>query len=102
MARSRIELQALLETILGTRNVYFQPPATIRMSYPCIVYSLSRGSYRYADNNKYRSLRQYSVTVIDRSPTSKIADAIELLDYCEHNITFAHENLNHYAFTLYF
>jgi len=102
MARSRIELQALLETILGTRNVYFQPPATIRMSYPCIVYSLTRGLNRYADNIKYRNLRQYSVTVIDRSPTSKIADAIELLDYCELNTTFAHENLNHYVFTLYF
>ena len=35
----RLELQDLLETVLGSQYVYFQPPATLRMRYPCIVYA---------------------------------------------------------------
>lgn len=102
MAQPRIDLHSSLVEILGSQNVYYQPPSTIRMAYPCIVYALTRGVNRYADNIKYRNLRQYSVTVIDRSPTSKIADAIEILDYCELTTTFVTDNLNHYVFTLYF
>lgn len=40
MAKSRIDLQYLLENILGSRHVYFQPPETVKMNYPAIVYSL--------------------------------------------------------------
>ena len=38
----RTELQTLLEEILGSKNVYFQPPDTVSMKYPAIVYSLNR------------------------------------------------------------
>ena len=37
MAR-RLELQNLLANLLGTNNVYFQPPPTVQMEYPAIVY----------------------------------------------------------------
>ena len=38
MAKTRLELQSVLEQTLGSRNVYFQPPASVKMKYPAIVY----------------------------------------------------------------
>ena len=37
---SRLELQDTLETILESRNVYFNPPESIKMNYPAIIYKL--------------------------------------------------------------
>ena len=39
MAKTREELHELLVSVLGSRNVYFQPPESIRMQYPAIVYA---------------------------------------------------------------
>ena len=38
---SRLELHEEFCNILGSRSVYFQPPASIKLNYPCIVYSIS-------------------------------------------------------------
>ena len=38
---TRIELQSKLEELLGSRQVYYQPPETVKMEYPAIVYSKS-------------------------------------------------------------
>ena len=35
---TRLELQSKLEEILGSRQVYYQPPETVKMEYPAIVY----------------------------------------------------------------
>lgn len=40
MSKSRIDFQHLLEEILGSPHVYFQPPATVKLEYPAIIYSL--------------------------------------------------------------
>lgn len=98
----RLELQALLETILGTDNVYFQPPANVQMEFPAIVYNRDSTEILFAGNLPYRHTRRYEVTVIDRDPDSEIPDQIAALPMCLHNRTFAADNLNHYVFTLYF
>lgn len=98
----RIELQALLETILGSRQVYFQPPESIKLSYPCVIYELDTIDSVYADNAKYKKQRRYSVTLIDRNPDSIFIDSILDLPYCSFNKHFKSDNLNHYTFTLYY
>lgn len=44
MAEPRQKLDAILRQIVkdacGKENVYYQPPANLRMSYPCICLSL--------------------------------------------------------------
>ena len=35
----RLQLHEELCSVLGSRNVYFQPPETIKLTYPCIIYS---------------------------------------------------------------
>ena len=47
---------------------YFQPPESIKMNYPAIVYSLDDIDKTYANDGVYLSNRRYAVTVIDKDP----------------------------------
>lgn len=98
----RYQLQAILEDILGSTNVYFQPPATTAMKYPCIVYEREYINTDFADNRPYSHRDRYQVTVIDRKPDSTIVDRVKMLPMCTFNRYFASDNLNHNVFTMYF
>lgn len=98
----RLQLHELLCSILGSRNVYFQPPESIRMNYPAIVYALDAIENTYANDRVYLSERRYAVTVIDVDPDSLIADKIAMLPLCRFNRLYTSDNLNHYVFELYF
>lgn len=98
----RLSLQALLETALGSANVYFQPPANVQMLYPCIVYSRDNASSDFADNKPYRVEKRYQVTVIDRNPDSSIPDKIAAMPLTTFNRFFTANGLNHDVFVVYF
>ena len=51
----RVELQAYLEKILGSENVYYQPPSNVKMEYPAIKYDLNDVYKSYAGDKVYRS-----------------------------------------------
>lgn len=95
-------LQALLEGILGSRHVYFQPPANVQMQYPCIVYRRDTATTEFAANQPYRYSKRYQVTVIDRNPDSDIPDKVAALPMCTFNRFFVADNLNHDVFNVYF
>ena len=99
---TRLELQSLLESILGSRNVYFQPPETVRMSYPCIVYQRNDEVNQFADNRPYVHDKQYILTVIDKNPDSVIPDKIAELPRSRYDRHFTADNLNHDVFTIYY
>jgi hypothetical protein len=97
---SRLQLQTLLEEI--TEHVYFQPPSSIQMQYPCIVYIRDGSDTKYADDAPYTHAKRYQVTVIDRNPDTELSDQLERLRYCSFDRYFPADNLNHYVFTLFF
>ena len=99
---SRIELQAKLEELLGSSNVYFQPPETVKIKYPCIIYEIDRLNSMFADNVRYTSMKGYLITVIDKNPDSLIPDAIANLPLCSFDRRYTTDNLNHTTFTIYF
>lgn len=99
---SRLELQTLLEELLGSRNVYFQPPESVKMKYPAIVYGLDNIENSFADDGVYLSKKRYLVTVIDEDPDSPIVDKVAALPTCRFNRRFQSDNLNHDVFILYF
>lgn len=101
MGLSRLELQDLLEELLGSKQVYFQAPGKEKMQYPAIVYEHSANSNRFADDRKYIRKRRYTVTVIDRNPDSPIAEKVGDLPYCEMTRHFTSDHLNNYVFNLY-
>jgi hypothetical protein len=102
MARQRTELQTILENVLGSRNVYFQPPENYRIKYPCIIYTLDSMDSKYADNTRYFDKKSYMVTVIDKDPDSTIPDKICDIPMCRFSRFYTSDNLNHYVFIIYF
>jgi len=99
---NRLNLQTLLENILGSRNVYYQPPESVEMKYPAIVYGLEDIENTFADDGVYLSQKKYSVTVIDKNPDSDYVDKVAALPTCRFNRHYKSDNLNHYVFSLYF
>lgn len=99
---TRLELQALLEDILGSRNVYYQPPASVLMKYPAIVYSRYDIENFHANNRVYGQVNAYMVTVIDKNPDSEYVKKISMLPLCAYDRHYVSDNLNHDVFTLYY
>ena len=105
----RLDLHWILVDILGTRNepltkqrVYFQPPSTIFMDYPCIVYSLDEVDEKFADNLLYQRKKRYQITVVDRNPDSLFPDMVAKLPYTSFSSFFVTDNLNHFVYSTYF
>ena len=96
------ELQAIFEEILGRRNVYYNPPASVKMNYPAIVFSRSRIDKRSANNAAYMFNYRYEVTVIDGDPDCKYIKDILSLPMCTFDRHFVSDNLHHNTFTLYY
>lgn len=99
----RIELQSKLEEILGGRAVYFQPPASIRLQYPCIVYKVGNGDAKYADDKLYKYTHSYDVTYISKQPRiDMITTMLSTFQMCRLSTTYCSDNLYHYVFNLYY
>lgn len=99
---TRLELHDVLVDVLGSSNVYFQPPETIKMEYPCIVYQRSSGDSIFADNQGYRFTNRYQITLIDKNPDSEVLDRLAVLPLCTYDRHYNTDNLNHDIFNLYF
>lgn len=99
---TRADLHEILKDVLGTDNVYFQPPASLNMAYPCIVYRRDNRDARFANNGLYKNRKRYLVTVIDQNPDSDIPDKVGVLPLCSFDRFYAANNLNHDAFRLFF
>lgn len=99
---NRIDLHKILCEVLGSKNVYFQPPESVKMKYPAIVYSLSRIENRNANNSVYNQNNAYDVILIDSDPENETVNRISRLPLCRFDRYYVSNNLNHYAFTLYF
>ena len=99
---SRLQLQTELEELLGSKNVYYQPPASVKMSYPAIVYSRNEIRNDFANNDVYSQNRSYEVIVIDKNPDSEIVDRVSQLPMCRFDRHYTSDNLNHDVFTLFY
>lgn len=101
---TRLELQSDLKKILGTNYVYYQPPESIKLTYPCIVYSQDAPANYYADNRAaYKLTKKYSITYIDTNPDSDIIERmLNKFQFISAGSPYVSDNLNHYPFTLYY
>lgn len=98
----RLNLHTILKAVLQAVNVYFQPPPSQQMVYPCIVYERSAGSTKFADNYPYNTQKGYTITVITTDPDSAIPDRVAKLPTCVFNRHFVVNNLNHFVFNIYY
>ena len=98
----RTDLHRKFEIALGNENVYFQPPESVKLKYPCIIYGLSKLSIKHADDRPYLIDRAYDGILIDRNPDNRILDALLKFPLCEFGKPYPADNLNHYPFTIYY
>lgn len=99
----RTKLHEQLVKVLGSRNVYFQPPESIKLKYPCIIYHTSIGRSFNADNNAYIFTDSYDVTVIDSDPDSQIPDRVlRSFSMIRKEKPYNADGLYHSPFVLYF
>ena len=102
MPKTRLDFQAFLEALKGDRNVYFQPPPSVRMSYPAIVYHLSDIENEKADNLSYLQHVSYDLVYITKNPDDPMIKTISKLPMCMFNRFYTAENLNHYSYTIFY
>ena len=72
---NRESLHDLLVELLGSPNVYFDPPENLKMKYPAI-------------------------TIIDEDPDSEIIDRISQLPMCTYEQQFTSNGMNHIVFII--
>lgn len=99
---TRIDLQVLLETLLGSTNVYYQPPETLKINYPAIIYSKSRIDTKKADDSTYLKNTRYNIIVVDKKPDNPVIDKLLSLPYCSYDRHYNSDKLNHDSLILYY
>ena len=100
---SRLELHNELKALLGSNNVYFQPPESEKIKYDCFVYKLSDILGRHANNKNYSHFKRYEVTLITKKADNDLIDSIILhFPYCIYNRSFTSEYLYHHVFYIYY
>lgn len=102
MAKDRLEFQSLLESLIGSRNVYFQPPASLKMNYPAIVYKLANIQNEHADNLPYIQDTSYQVTYITKDPDDPVIKKLASFPKCLYDLYYPADNLNHYVYTIFY
>lgn len=98
----RIELHHILCDILGTNNVYYQPPENLQMKYPCIRYNKIGIESKYADNKKYNNKTRYQIIYIDKNPDNATIEKILDLPLTSFDRHYASNNLHHDVVDIYY
>lgn len=98
---TRMDLQKVLRDILGSSNVYYQPPESMKIEYPAIVYFLDNVDFIFADDVKYKRTDRYAIQLITRDPEPSFINDILELDYCNFERSYVTDNLNHFIFEIF-
>lgn len=99
---SRLDLHAIFKAIPGVVEVYFQPPDSRQLLFPCIIYSRDMKDEKFANNELYAWKRRYLVTIVDKNPDSSIPDLVARLPLTSFSRHYRADNLNHDVYSIYF
>ena len=98
----RLELHSVLQELLGSSNVYYQPPESIKMQYDAIRYSKKTIDSKYANDRKYSMIDCYEIIVISRLPDNPVIKKLLSLPYCSYDRHYIADNLHHDVLTIYY
>lgn len=100
---TRQELQVELRTLLPGKNVYFEPPESLKMVYPCVRYRYSNGYTRFAADRPYNFSNRYELVYITDDATDTTHELIAMhFPLCTLDRVFTQNNLRHFVFSLYY
>jgi hypothetical protein len=99
---SRLDLHNKLIELMGNKNVYYQPPESLKIQYPAIIYRKSNISSNHADNMKYSNFTRYEIIVLDKHVDNEVIQKILELPLSSFDRHYTANNLNHDVINLYF
>ena len=102
MSLTRLEIQDRLELVDSNLHVYYQPSASVRLTYPAIVYRVNDYSQNWADDYLYKKDRSYLITLIHYDPDNDIVEKLLwAFPKLRFDRTYTSDNLYHYVYVLY-
>ena len=81
--------------------VYFQPPESVKLQYPCVIYSLKDIKARKADNMPYTTSLGYSLLFMTKDPKDERIISFMNLEHCKFDRYYSADNVHHYSYTVY-
>ena len=88
-----------------SNNVYYNPPTSIRMSYPCFRFAENNTYTIRADNVAYLNHRRWVITYITTDEEEVETVINRMLNHfmmCNNETVYKADNLIHIVFNLYF
>ena len=83
------------------KRVLFQPPATVKLEYPCIIYKLSDMPTNWSNNLPYHWERCYEMTYITRDAQDPMVEKLIALRETKFERYFSADNLHHFVYKIY-
>lgn len=99
---TRPSLDEKLRSLIGS-NVYFQPPASLHMKYPCFRYELTGADQKYANNKTYSFKREYELMHIHRDADTDMPERLgrEFSNF-RFDRRYEADNLYHDVYTIFY
>ena len=98
---SRLELHEELCELLGSRNVYYDPPESVKMHYDAIRYTRKKIDNIFANNSVYKQDYCWEIIAIYRDADSDLPQKLSMRPMCVHDRHYVADNLHHDVFTSY-
>lgn len=95
---NRLQVQTTLKSVVT--NVYFQPPESIKIQYPCVVYSLNGIDSIYADDNVYKLHDSYMITYITKKADDTKVEELAMIPKIRYDRLYTSDGLYHHVYTL--
>ena len=102
MTNKELKLDKLFKDTLGSNNVYFQPPESVRMQYPCIVWNLAKIPVQYADDKAYLKNPKYVIRYISTEPDDPMRLTLTEVLGVPMIQVYNKDGLYHYIYELYY
>lgn len=101
MTKNRMALHNLLTDLLGSEHCYYQPPESVSLVYPCIVYHYDNNTRYAADDRPYALAHQFIVTLITKDPEDPVFYEMTMVPKMRFDRYYSSDNLHHYSFVYY-
>lgn len=94
---TRMQLHTILTGLLDEESVIYSPSSNTSLVYPCIIYDFNKENSLYANNLKYGSMLEFSITLMTLDVTDPLFSTLNNLFTFDTN--YMSDNVCHFVFT---
>lgn len=98
----RLELHQKLAALLGSANVYHQPPENLALRFPAIIYERVDYDVEYADNIPYHATRKWQISVVSQEPSNPVVDSLMEWPTADFKTSYVVDRMRHDVVNIYY